>query len=77
MDGISRRASNQATALLVRQFAPSRLERQLLAQAYERVCGFQGAAQRWSAETRREAGSQCSDASEGAAAALNAGRRAA
>jgi len=39
MDGLPKNASNVKTGLVVRQFAPSRIERQLLAQVFELVCG--------------------------------------
>ena len=45
MDGSSKHAGNAMPATVVRQFTPSRIERQLLAQAFELVCG-----PRWEAE---------------------------
>lgn len=39
MDGVLNHASKGMTASVVRQFAPSRIERQLLAQVFELVCG--------------------------------------
>jgi hypothetical protein len=39
MDGLPINASNAMTGSVVRQFAPSRIERQLLAQVFELVCG--------------------------------------
>ena len=35
-------ASNGMTATVVREFTPSRIERQLLAQVFELVCGRRG-----------------------------------
>lgn len=51
MDGSSIRAGNEMTAAVVRQFTPSRIERQLLAQVFELVCG-----QRSEVEESRSAG---------------------
>ena len=39
MDGSSSKAVNALTAVVVRQFTPSRIERQLLVQVFELVCG--------------------------------------
>jgi hypothetical protein len=39
MDGSLNCAGNAMAALVVRQFAPSRIERQLLAQVFDLVCG--------------------------------------
>lgn len=41
MDGPSSKAGNAPTAVVIRQFTPSRIERQLLAQVFELVCGSQ------------------------------------
>ena len=41
MDGSLNRAGNAMAALVVRQFTPSRIERQLLAQVFDLVCGQQ------------------------------------
>ena len=38
MDGSFNRAGNAMAALVVRQFTPSRIERQLLAQVFDLVC---------------------------------------
>ena len=45
MDGVFKSAGNAVTAIVVRRFAPSRIERQLLAKAFELVCEVQGEAQ--------------------------------
>ncbi len=42
MDGVFRSAGNSVTAVVVRQFTPSRIERQLLARVFELVCEVQG-----------------------------------
>jgi len=42
MDGPSSSAGNALTAVVVRQFTPSRIERQLIAQAFELVCSQRG-----------------------------------
>ena len=42
MDGSIDITGNAATATVVRQFAPSRIERQLLAQVFQLVCGEAG-----------------------------------
>lgn len=39
MDSPSGKAGNALTAVVLRQFTPSRIERQLLAQVFELVCG--------------------------------------
>ncbi len=39
MDVSGNRAGNAMTATVVRQFTPSRIERELLAQVFELVCG--------------------------------------
>ena len=39
MDGSRKDAGSAVTATVVRQFVPSRIERQVLAQAFELVCG--------------------------------------
>ena len=44
MDGLCNSASKKATARVVRQFSPSRIECQLLAQVFELVCGQPSAA---------------------------------
>jgi len=41
MDGPSSEAGDALTAVVIRQFTPSRIERQLLAQVFELVCGPQ------------------------------------
>ena len=38
MDDSHKRGSNQVIALVARQFVPSRIERQLLAQVFDLVC---------------------------------------
>lgn len=38
MEGLFGRAGSAMTAVVVRQFAPSRIERDLLAQVFELVC---------------------------------------
>jgi hypothetical protein len=38
MDGSLNSAGNAMTAMVVRQFTPSRIERQLLAQVFDLVC---------------------------------------
>ncbi len=75
MDGSSIRAGNGMTATVVRQFTPSRIERQLLAQAFELVCG-----QRSDVEESRSTGQSAThtqrvDAGEQAIDAHVAGRR--
>lgn len=42
MDGPSSNAGNALTAVVIRQFTPSRIERQLIAQAFELVCSQRG-----------------------------------
>ncbi len=39
MDVSGNRAGSAVTATVIRQFTPSRIERELLAQAFELVCG--------------------------------------
>jgi hypothetical protein len=77
MDGRSNRAARGTMAVVVRQFAPSRIERQLLAQAFELLCGRQSEAvgshgRDWGAAT-----AACQSTDEQAAASPNAGRAAA
>ncbi len=40
MNGSTNLAGDAMTAVVARQFAPSRLERELLAQVFELVCGL-------------------------------------
>jgi hypothetical protein len=40
MNGSANRAGNAMTAVVARQFAPSRLERELLVRVFELVCGL-------------------------------------
>jgi hypothetical protein len=77
MDGSSKHGGKAMTAMVVRQFTPSRIERQLLAQVFELVCG-----PRWKAEgsacgSQNPAGTnRFRDAAHGIDT-LQAGRRAA
>lgn len=77
MDGSLNSAGNAMAAMVVRQFTPSRIERQLLAQVFDLVCDQrcdmgQSRSIRWSAVQTHRVG----DGGQGIAAHV-AGRRAA
>ena len=77
MDGPSSKAGNALTAVVIRQFTPSRIERQLLAQAFELVCGQRCEAEASHAAALSIALTHGVSTGEQSMEALSAGRRAA
>jgi hypothetical protein len=58
MDGSCKHAANAMTAMVVRQFTSSRIERQLLAQVFELICAPQCALDTSRSATQAAAGIQ-------------------
>ena len=73
MDGSFNHAGNAVTATVVRQFTPSRIERQLLAHVFELVCARQCDVEESHLATR----THCLRDGEQVMEAHSAGRRAA
>ena len=77
MDGSFKHAGNAVTAMVVRQFTPSRIERQLLAQVFELVCARRCAVEESGLATQAATGTQRFGDGEHVVESHNAGRRAA
>jgi hypothetical protein len=75
MDVALNDAGNAVVALVVRQFTPSRIEKQLLAQVFDLICGHQCAVDESRSTGKSAAPTHCMGDGGQAIAANVAGRR--
>ena len=77
MDVISKKLLGAGTGFVVRQFLPSRIERDVLAHVFELICGQGHEAGLAQTTDGNAASSHCSEAGEQTFDGVTAGRRAA